>query len=309
MKILSLIGERSGSQSHILNQFFDYLPEGISETKEIAEADMFFVHVSNGHTARIGTLPNNDGASLANMAHIKSMLGILEKPGILYFDSFGLSRPDNFMYPDFVRDIDIPTAVVEIPNHPNAFRTHFTDERRFYVTHRFEREPKSLMLLKDQFIGREGIYDMLVSLLKKKVLNKVYVAGRSDLDFEYQYNDQIEPISAQWPDGVCRILNRVEFFLSTQPTHGVELMGIEAGFCGAQPIYPDVDYYRAMFDYEDCGVGYWESTESLENILGAGHIWNADKREKFVAHCSGTQNLPRFWEHVLKTIQGDDGED
>ena len=316
MKVLSTFSTPGrGAIAFLINSFLDYLPEGMSQTSDPMEADVCFVHVMRGGLyaplSQVGIeeipldLTARDDIE-ATFAHLKR---IVELPYILYFDKFGVSRDS--VYPNWVREIDIPIAPVTMPDHPNAYSVHFTDERRFYISHRSQRVPKSLILLRDQFEG-EGIPAVLASLLQKKLITKITVAGTNQIDFSTEnmrailpYQDAIEIVSVNWPDGVRLLLNTGEFFLTTQPRHGIELMGIEAGFCGCQPIYPDTPYYRDGFSGTDIDFFDVENPEpSLEEIFSdENHHWDAEKRERFVERCSGTRHLPKFWEHVFKVLQ------
>ena len=174
-------------------------------------------------------------------------------------------------------------------------------------------------MLEDHFV-QEGIPAALSEMFKQKHINTVVIPTGlrsfediatiypnielSDLEVLKPYQEQITLIpQVRWSEGVCKLLNTIEFYLSTNPTSGVELMGVEAGFCGAQPIYPDVPYYRDMFAETD--VAFFDSenpTESLGDIFGAGFQWDTEKHERFLDKCSGTRNLPAFWQHVKGLI-------
>lgn len=323
IKVLGLIAPTGSARSLLMRQFFDMMPVGFQEVFDPLEADVFFVHVNpGGKGADIyieGMQENNLRFDLnsINVGMIRKLEAVLQIPGILYFDSFGAARSDNQEYPHFVRDMDIPTAAVELPDHPNFYRTHFVDERRFYVSHRYIREAKHLLILPDHIVV-DGIAEALVSLLKKEVIARVIVPGGGSLSFIEEtyggdlkilesYQEEIQCISrVPWSDGVCELLNSVGFYLSAQPGHGVELMGVEAGMCGAQPVYPDVPYYRDMFAETDVVFFDIETPiDSLDEILGEGFNWGEEKRERFMDRCSGVRNLPKFWEHVKRVVEND----
>lgn len=320
IKIVSLVAPEGGGRSKLMNQFFDTLPAGFQEVYNPEEADIYFAHCNEktGDIYLKGFDPNNLRINL-NTVHTDSFrtLGrLLDIPGILYFDRLGspdIRRDDLNTYPDFVRAIDIPVASVELPSHGNAFKTHFVDERRFYVSHRYKREAKHLVLPWDQLLA-DGIINALTFVLEKGRIDKIIIAGidafQQNLGFTDEiintlkpYQAQIEFERVQWSSGVCNLLNRVGFYLSSQPKNGVELMGVEAGMCGAQPIYPDIPYYRDMFEMTDIVFFDIENpTESLDNILSSGFQWDEEKRGRFLDRCSGQRNLPAFWEHVRKVI-------
>ena len=133
---------------------------------------------------------------------------------------------------------------------------------------------------------------ILAALLAKGCIKKMYVAGlpTKSLETSLQRNSpallafrqKIEAVSLKWPLEVREFLNRVEFVLSLYPKHGMELLGPEGGFCGAQPIYPDNIYYRSCYGDDDLGVKYYRINDietSLTEIFSEGYTWMDHHKE------------------------------
>ena len=320
IKIVSLIPPAGGARTNVMHQFFETLPEGFEEVVNPVEADVFFAHVNFGwQNADIyieGVDPNMMRFNLSNLnlELLDKLKAITDIPGILFFD--GPGRMDVPAYPHFVRDMDIPISPAELPDHPNRYKTHFVDERAFYISHRHKRVPKTLMLLPDHLIS-PGIPDAMKSILDEGLIDKVTVVGSTTLveisatyggDSLFNLERYVESGKIElaprvgWPTGVRELLNTQSYFLSTCTLQGLELMGVEAGFCGAQPIYPDDAYYEEVF--EGTGVQFFDKenrTESLSKIL-TDFSWDSDAHETFLNKCSGQRNLPAFWEHVRSVL-------
>ena len=303
----------------IWSQMKDYLPEGISVTTKIDEADVFLVYVISSNIARIYLPAGNNQprvrlqSGLNNLTKESKIHRILdEKPRILFFNSLGQGRAAS-LFPDWVKDTDIPTGPSPLPvEHPNARVVCFIDDKRFYVSdHAGAREVGSCVVMRDHL--KEG--RTLASLLEKGVIQKMYVAGlnKKSLDLYMQQNasallafrDKVEAVSLQWSDEVRDFLNRVEFVLSLRPKHGMELLGPEGAFCGAQPIYPDNTYYRSCYGDDDLGVKYYRINDietSLTEIFKEGYNW-MDHHKGFCKALSAKENLPAFWQHVRNVVR------
>ena len=298
----------------------DYLPEGMHATTKIHEADVFLVQVISPTHASVWlpagyNQPRVEMSSrLHNLTKESKIHRILdEKPRILFFDSLGQGR-DASLFPDWVKPSDIPTGPSPLPvEHPNARVVRFIDDKRFYVVsdRAGAREVGSCVVMRDHLIESRG----LASLLAKGVIKKLYVAGlnKKSLDLYMQQNasallafrDKVEAVSLQWSDAVRDFLNRVEFVLSLRPKHGMELLGPEGAFCGAQPIYPDNTYYRSCYGDDDLGVKYYRINDietSLTEIFSEGYNW-MDHHKAFCKALSAKENMPTFWQHVRKIVR------
>ena len=73
-------------------------------------------------------------------------------------------------------------------------------------------------------------------------------------------------------------------------------MGIEGGMCGCQPIYPDTEFYRDIFD--ETGVAFYDindASESIKSIISNGSTFTDEQVEQFREKFSAEDNLPDFW--------------
>ena len=81
------------------------------------------------------------------------------------------------------------------------------------------------------------------------------------------------------------------------------MMGIEAGMTGCQPIYPDTEFYRDIFD--GTGVAFYDlnnPVDSLKSIISQGSTFTDEQIEKFRENFSAEDNLPEFWSSVYKLM-------
>ena len=314
MKIINLMQTNWQSPIVLAESFFDYLSAGITETENIEEADVLFSFIFKLNP--VINIPNMDANILSNpfnWENIESLPKIIEvlreKPRILFFDPFGEGKPDQHnTYPDFVRDADIPIATVPLPEHPNAYTTQFIDSRRFYINDRRERIPKSVIMIQDHLT--EALADTLASLLESGDISVLTIThahfdsfGSEVKQILEPHKDKLQCVNTTWPDGIRKLLNERAFVLNARTDVGTELMGLEGGFCGCQPIYPDTAYYKAHFG-DELGIAYIDPKDvdgSLTAVIRAEHDWE-QHRSAFVEHFSASKNLPAFWEHVKNVV-------
>lgn len=79
------------------------------------------------------------------------------------------------------------------------------------------------------------------------------------------------------------------------------MMGVEGGMCGCQPIYPDTEFYRDIFD--GTGVVFYDTThpaESLRSIIQEGSKFDKKTMEAFRERFSAEDTLLGFWEKVYE---------
>ena len=309
MKVCSLMNETVVSYKVVSDCFLDYLPEGMRETKDPLEADVLFLFCQGEDCETYYTFdreyPNADNSlHIGNHEEFKRLLdGIKGKPRLLFMDSFGVNGKHT-EYPDFVLDTDIPVGTVPMPEHPNALMTQFFDSKKFFIMNRFERVPKSAGVIGDHIQNNE---EMLVALLDQGVIDKlvVYRAGGVP-DLLGRFSEKIEFRSLPW-DGMRYSLNGLDYTLQLRTDVGIELMGIEAGFCGAKPIYPDIPYYRDTFG-DDLGVGFYDplnkTTSALQVVTGAEE-WRNTYHTEFVNRFDAATHLPAFWQRVKEIVMGE----
>lgn len=315
-KVMSLINKGAFCLNTIEQTFLDYLPAGkIIETTNPDDADAFFLflfacpdppdlHVfvpdmfkSNAPELNFVTLERT----------VKTLNGVLNKPRILYMDCFGSARPELHQntYPDYVKETDIIVCPASLPDHPNAFTVGHYDERRFFISGRYQREANSAVIMVDQI---EGFGHMLFPLLDK--IDKLFITGRDDFhtirghEALKPYRDKIEMKMLTWPDGVRGYLNRAERAINLQWNMGPEFIGVEGAFCGARPIYPDNAYYRDIFG--DTPVIFYETEnpESLCNAFLESSPLTLDEVDSFISRFSCALHVTSFWESVYEILKG-----
>ena len=310
MKVCSMVNPNVVSFNVIADCFLDYLPEGMCETQDPFDADILFL-ICQGldcqtHFEFEGEYPyTNSPLNIGNHDELKRLLkGIEGKARLLFMDEFGVNGKYT-QYPDFVLDTDIPAGTVEMPEHPNALVTQFVDSKRFFIMNRFAREVKSAGVIGDHIQNNE---EMLVALLDQGVIDKlvVYRAGGVP-DLLGKFSEKIEFRSLPW-DGMRNSLNTLDYTLQLRTDVGIEIMGIEAGFCGAKPIYPDTPWYRGMFG-SDLGVGFFDPlnkvTSALQVVEGAD-AWRNTYHTDFVSKFDAATHLPTFWQRVKEIVMGED---
>ena len=325
MKVLNTTYKGDGSFHAIQNSFLDYLPAGMTETFDFNEADILFsmtygmnrpefflseehffvnklplpevVNLSHHRILAEGYLDIGSIFTVSELA--KSFLG---KPIVMYFDTFG--EVYNTSYPDFLKDEDFPVSTVSLPAHPHSRVVQLIDENRFYLESRYDREEGSIIMMADQ---ASVVLSDLQMLLKDKSVTRLYVAGSGALGVcEQLKSKKVLPVETSWPDGIRRYLNRVEYVLSVIDDAGLELLGPEGGFCGAQPIYPDTPYYREHFQDDDFGVKYWSAGSFVSDVLevvSQPNMWVSESRDAFVTKFSAKNSIPSFWEYVKSEIE------
>ena len=316
-KVMPLLNRGAFCLNTIEQTFLDYLPANkMSETANPDEADVFFlflfanpdppdVHITIPDSLK----PNAPELNFTTLEKtVKTLNGILEKPRIFYMDCFGSKRPNPHQntIPDYIKETDILVCPASLPDHPNAFTVGHYDERRFFVSGRYEREPNSALIMVDQV---EVFGPMLFPLLDK--IDKLFITGRDDFNSitGYQalkpYRDKIEMAMLTWPDGVRGFLNRAERVINLQWNLGPEFIGVEGAFCGTRPIYPDNAYYRDIFG--DTPVTFYETEnpESLCNAVLKSSPLTPDEINTFTKRFSCTLHVTSFWESVYQILSGE----
>ena len=314
MKVMNIVTPHTQSLAMLGESLLEYLPEGFTETQVIEEADIFicFVHHQQTH---IWLQQINGYVSIEDLWKNPEMLSSLakqlnEKTRIFYMDQFGEGQPENLnKYPVFIRENDIPIAPNRIPDHTNFYIAKLVDPRKFYVNNRRERVPKSCILINDH-LNEEVTIPIIISFLKNDVISKLTITNvffENIHDDLKPFKDKLNCLVTTWPDGVRTLLNESEFVLNMRTDVGTEYMGIEGGFCGCQPIYPDTAYYRSHFG-DDLGVAYYnlknkDGLKGLKDIIQTPSNWE-QHREAFVNNFSASVHVPLFWEHVREIVNG-----
>ena len=310
LKIRNFMHEGRHSTYAISESYLDYLPKDrIVEVHEGVDCDISFLllHRDNATAAVSGMYPD-DGVSVKWLDQVRERARLLtEKPRLFFVDALGMD-PRVQMYPEFVMDTDIVTAVHALPAHPNFLASQFIDPRRFFQSGRMERVPKTAAMINDHFLSNAQI---VRHLLREDILDRIFVTGIDQfsddtLTFFEGVTAKLTPVMLTWPDGIRKLLNQVEFHISLIHHSGMEMMGFEAGFCGAQPIYIGNKFYEFLFE-EDIGIGLVDPVNiggSLETLLtqlsAAG--WQSEHQERFIKNHSAAEHLPSFWDGVIEVL-------
>ena len=313
MKICNLFDMNVNTYYSVVESFFRYLPDGITETEDLHEADIYFVFAQCNYGEAVLNFPqagllgwHRHSLHLSHYEVLRDCLNTMHgKPRLIFMDAFGVSAPDN-VYPDYVKDTDIPIATVPLPPHPNALVTQFIDPKRFYLMHRLERRPKSAVVLNDHFGGNAHIF---MHLFDKGLIDSLLVLRGHELpDMLLPYADKVAFKNLPW-DSMCRELNSIDYTFQFRLDCGMEMMGVEGGFSGAVPIYPDTPYYRDTFG-NDLGVVFFDPQNAKEDLIKAlsvenlGKAWRGTYYDDFVARFNGEVHLPVFWNKVRQIVLG-----
>ena len=311
MKILNLIDTTLEYNKSIADGFLVYMPTGMSELGEwedIERADISLLYSGIMHEQRDCLINSVDrgisdsywnGLSLNNLESLCGITNVLnDKPRIIFFDMFPRNALD--AYPDFVRDTDIPVGTVAMPEHPNAFTTHFIDDRKFFLSYRSERQAKSVGIGSEDL--NDTTYTLVMRLLDDNVINRLSIFGDFHMiEILTKYNDRVNIITTENSDKQQE-LSRLEYTLCLTTNKPHDPIGIEGAFCGVQPIYPHNDFYHTQYP-DDLGVKFYDQKNAyaeIKEILKAPieldtELW----KNKF----STSVNMPGFWDHVKNVLQ------
>lgn len=304
----------------ISNGFLDYVPDNtFQEVSDIRDADIIFMAalVSDG---RFDIRMPHDLGSLTdaqNMANLWTALA--EKPRIIWVDTMGpsLYRDPAILDPVVtgLSERDILISPASLPTTLKLFtNTSHLEKFIFRPRVRFERVKGSVIASHDQVVDESipniSFKNVLADIMD--VVSHLYITGRDILSDEVvsAFGKSLAKVSAEnltYPQGVAQKLSMAEFVLVTHTRVGIEIMGVEGGLSGCQPIYPDTEFYRDIFD--DTGVIFFDTnnpTESLREIIRAGSKFDKKTTEAFRTKFSAEDTLPGFWENVYKFYGGKD---
>ena len=308
MKVFSLVpSSLSTVWQMIYRAFFDHTPPGITQTFDPTEADAFFVtHGLGGlyfdHREARRYLKRSQTEE--KEAIFRELIG--DKPVIVFYDAFGVSRGSQF--PPYLREMDIPISVVEMPPHPNGYVVLPMDARSFFEIPSIPRVPNSAIAIWDQLI--DGYAAVMATLITEGVLSRLTITKATELigDIQealgtYVESGQVQLCDYSYPYGVRMGLNQHEYVLSTRTDVGMEYLCLQGGYCGSKPIYPDTPYYREMLK-DVAGIAYFDTDKplpSLRRIFCDTTDWNTHKHTLSKV-CDPTINMAKFWQHVKKVV-------
>lgn len=293
----------------ISSAYLDFAPT--NRFHQIITPDGADIVLMSGVITSEGTLSiniMNGGLGLFNLPKVASISKAIHdaKGRIVWLDAMGpsINQNENLFLEEFtgLRDTDIVISPVTVPERSNLFTHLFHIEKSvFYKHERFDRIPSSVLISHDNLMPEldliKGVMDTISELhVTKSASLQPIVAGSLS-----KYLSKISCEFLPYPKGIAYEASQCEFVLHTHTRVGTEMMGIEAGMAGCQPIYPDTEFYRDIFD--GTGVVFYDidnAVDSLKAIIAAGATWSDEQVEAFRTKFSAEDNLPAFWDHVYR---------
>ena len=207
--------------------------------------------------------------------------------------------------PDFVKAEDIVYGHETLPKHPNRLKSSgWVDETVFYPDSSVERVKKSAVIMAD--------HDEHIRLICE-LMDEVVILGTDDFTSLYQHKDLLryrDKITVAWiepedEDLMRETLSEAEFVISSQDTHGLEILAIEALFCGCQPVVIDNGHFKEnIFNGLDF-IRYFDSESPYATITSAldvpSSIGDAEVKQA-VDKFSAQKHVPLFWEEVKEKL-------
>lgn len=301
------------SYKRIQDALFSYAPDAVVVVEDFREADWFLFYLSRSTNLPLPEeLGTGEGGPCQNVfVPAKNRLlrdyfeSVGKKPRLFWLDAFG---PNNSFHepPHYITDADIMFTVgpfaEPVPN--NAFSIGTIDPRHFYCSNR-NRVPKSVLMLYDNvFSFYADTIGILNDLLENGSIEflKVLAPGNDKKVFDAFPKYPLKVFAGGFTaEDMPKELNNYDYTLQTQVGVGMELVGLEGAFCGAQPIYPDTAYYRDIFDGDDLGVFYFDRDnpfESLTDIFTRPLVWQERYMQNFIEMFSAEIHVPKFWDFV-----------
>lgn len=292
------------SYQSVLDTFFENIGDAdITETDDLEAADAFFIMASMGQSYFHSKIADFEYITLQeNLERLEFANRLLEKPVLIMMDTHGPSAPKDYDIDlGMLKETDIPVGWASLPaGHPNTQEcVGIVSTTQFRLIRRYERTSKSLMIIADAF---NFIADEMHEILP--LFDSVFVSNTHILPEAFEGYDNISCAGLGSRDEIWKALLQTEYVLSTRPEMGLEMMGVEGGFCGARPIYPDTPFYRDIFLRCE-GVAFFDSdniVESLKAVLDQPNTWIEDFHSDFVRDFSAEHSIPDFWENVVKIL-------
>ena len=262
--------------------------------------DVFLIHLHD-ESLTFFDIDDKFKKNLLSLSNFDLMINYLrdlsEKPKLFWHTGIAT------VIPEFIKDTDLVFGHGEYPHVDNFLGIWmFCDENRFYPDSKIKRIPRTIALMNDSYHIR----------LLCELMDKVIILGVDKIEqlFRYkdllQYRDKLETIRIP-PENTNKmreILNSVEFVINTFPISGAERLGTEGLLSGAQPIYPDTDFYRRRFDGLS-SIRYFDPESPYETIPGAlaspSSIGKSEIAEA-VNKLSASKHVPLFWEQVKEFL-------
>lgn len=318
LKIYNNFNNRQVFQS-ISHGFLDYVPGAkFREVLDIAEADIIFMKGVIDPSGVFSVEVSSTGVSLRNLRELSDFYSVLDaKHRMIWVDAMGpsVNRDASLFDPETtgLRETDILISPGTIPPRPNTFRD-VSHIEKFVFRHRnrFERVPGSVVISSENVLNRgepEKETPMMIAnlmgFISRLIVTNVHSPDSLMTAAFAKYASKVSYENLSYPQGVVYHLSQAEFVLHTHTRLGIEMMGVEGGMCGCQPVYPDTEFYRDIFD--GTGVEFFDTqnpVESLRSILKAGSKFDKKTTEAFRTKFSAEDTLPGFWEKVYEVYAG-----
>ena len=296
--------------STIGDTLMSYVPsDKFMQTDDPSEADavLFLCQASASHDGMYTQITNH---TLENNAEVLGISRALhEKTRIIYVDFCGPDVPDNSMSTDkfdsIIRENDIPITPSSCLYHKNAQQfVPVVDDTIFKINHSVKRKPSSVIMSGDHFYNH---FDQILQIIPH--VSDMFITGMIEMEDSYRQflgekSKKIQYAALIYPIGVRSKLSQYQYILNMKTDVGMELMGVEGGFCGAQPIYPDTPYYQDMFSGTDVKLFDAQNPiESIIDIVTQKSTWDTDSIEPFVKKYGASKNLYTFWNNVYDILE------
>lgn len=314
----------TGAFNSISDGMLNYMPTGkFQEVFDIASADIVLMDASihqNGDFFVSVPKPQRIGFTFGSIEEDFALYGeLMKKNRVIWVDVLGpqIHNEPNLLSPDKtgLKETDVILSAVPIGDRPNTWANVWHIEKSMFRPRgRFERVKGSVAVCVDNFdphFFQNSDIDMVEMILGiTDIVSNFYVTNSQSLGAESEavLGDAVSKITClnlDYPRGVAYQLAQSEFVLTTRETVGIELMGIEGGLAGCQPIYPGTEFYREAFD--GTGVAFYDIEDraaSLRKIIEAGSQFDQETTDAFRQKFSAEETLPAFWEAVYDLYNG-----
>ena len=294
----------------IFEGLLDYAPgDSFREVFEIQEADIIMLQgkISEGSEVPEVNLPDID-FSLANIGNAAKIANVIDNAHrMMWLDPLGPTLCKNKKVFESLKETDIVICPATLPPHKNTFTNAWHIEKSVFKRYsRFERVKGSVMMSHDNLFPEIDWFVGVMDAVSDLSVTKSQTLGDEIEEAMGKFLDKVSCQHLSYPKGIAYTASACEFVLHTHTTFGAELMGIEAGMTGCQPIYPDTELYRDIFDFDGSGVVFYDTdnaVDSIKSIISEGSTFTDEQVAAFREKFSAEDNLPSFWQQVAKVVK------
>ena len=330
MKILHTMAHNRDFDDKLV--FWEYAPMEVEETDMFYEAECMFLYaygndlqllvsrdqlIANGYPAIENDVLSLNNFTLEIADTVQKVFETLhDLPRIIYLETFGKTSyragyNEDGSLPRAIRDKDIPvsTSPEILDRHPNALFARTVDNREYYTTRQTHKRKGTLTVMRDTLKETLQV-ETIKALLASDACSRINIfhgdaEALREILGESATHPKIVGLPHKDPHGVRSVLSDSEWTLHIDPNAGMERMGIEGGFCGAQPIYLDTPYYRKLYR-DDLGVRYVDPGDITHQVVATiekGSDWDKHQ-DAFTRHFGSEYHMPQFWKDVMKIVMG-----